>query len=177
MTMRIRIHAARALIAMVVPMLAACGGGPPTSRPAYDLGRGQYLTPEQYADLSKDEAKAYCDDLASELDILNDNAAVSAERAPELEQEVAALEAQVAQGRDGRIALASEVANLEARLAALTARPATYTVKKDDWLMKIARSSATYSDGGKWKRIYDANGDKITNPDLIYPGQVLSIPR
>jgi cell division septation protein DedD len=33
-----------------------------------------------------------------------------------------------------------------------------------------------YGDGNKWPTIYNANRDKIHNPNLIYPGQVLTIP-
>lgn len=50
----------------------------------------------------------------------------------------------------------------------------TYTVKKGDSLSKIAKQ--VYGDAGKWKAIHAANGDKIPNPDLIYPGQELNIP-
>jgi len=50
----------------------------------------------------------------------------------------------------------------------------TYTVKSGDSLSKIAK--AQYGDGSKWKRIYEANRDKIKNPDLIYPGQEFIIP-
>ena len=50
----------------------------------------------------------------------------------------------------------------------------TYTVKKGDSLSKIAKQ--VYGDAGKWKEIHMANSDKISNPDLIYPGQELTIP-
>ncbi|KKS26065.1 MAG: Peptidoglycan-binding lysin domain-containing protein, partial [Parcubacteria group bacterium GW2011_GWA2_42_11] len=30
--------------------------------------------------------------------------------------------------------------------------------------------------GNKWRRIYNANKDKIQDPNLIYPGQELVIP-
>lgn len=50
----------------------------------------------------------------------------------------------------------------------------TYPVKKGDCLWNIAK--AIYGDGSKWKVIYEANKDKITNPNLIYVGQVLTIP-
>jgi nucleoid-associated protein YgaU len=49
-----------------------------------------------------------------------------------------------------------------------------YTVKSGDSLSKIAK--AEYGDASKWKRIYEANKDKIKNPDLIYPGQEFTIP-
>ena len=53
-------------------------------------------------------------------------------------------------------------------------RAQTYTVKKGDSLIKIAREF--YGDAGKWKKIHAANADKIPNPDLIYPGLQLTIP-
>ena len=50
----------------------------------------------------------------------------------------------------------------------------TYTVKSGDSLSKIAKQ--VYGDANKWHRIYDANKDKIKNPDLIHPGQEFTIP-
>ena len=50
----------------------------------------------------------------------------------------------------------------------------TYTVKKGDCLWNIAKSY--YGSGQKWKTIYDANTGQIVNPNLIYPGQKLTIP-
>ena len=50
----------------------------------------------------------------------------------------------------------------------------TYTVKKGDCLWNIAKKY--YGNGAKYTKIYEANKDKIRNPNLIYPGQVLTIP-
>ncbi len=50
----------------------------------------------------------------------------------------------------------------------------TYTVVSGDSLSKIAKQQ--YGDASKWHAIYEANRDKIKNPDLIHPGQVLTIP-
>ncbi len=51
----------------------------------------------------------------------------------------------------------------------------TYTVVKGDSLSKIAKS--LYGNAVKWKAIYEANKATIGgNPDLIKPGQVLTIP-
>jgi nucleoid-associated protein YgaU len=50
--------------------------------------------------------------------------------------------------------------------------PETYEVKPGDNLSKIAKK---YS-GISWKDIFDANKDKISDPDKIFPGQVLTIP-
>lgn len=52
--------------------------------------------------------------------------------------------------------------------------PRTYEVKKGDSLSKIAKH--VYGDASKWKQIFAANGDKLKDPDKIYPGQVLTIP-
>ena len=50
----------------------------------------------------------------------------------------------------------------------------TYTVVKGDCLWNIAKKF--YGNGSKYTVIYNANKDKIKNPNLIYPGQVLTIP-
>ena len=54
-----------------------------------------------------------------------------------------------------------------------------YTVKKRrpaDTLWRISGLRENYGNPFLWKRIYDANKDKIKNPNLIYPGQVFDIP-
>jgi LysM repeat protein len=48
----------------------------------------------------------------------------------------------------------------------------TYTVESGDTLWAI--SERFYGDGNKYQAIADASG--VANPDLIYPGQVLTIP-
>ncbi|MDE6021205.1 MAG: LysM peptidoglycan-binding domain-containing protein [Ruminococcus sp.] len=57
-----------------------------------------------------------------------------------------------------------------------TQQPKTYTVKSGDCLWNIAKKF--YGDGSKYKRIYEANKSIIpeSNPNLIHPGQVLTIP-
>ena len=49
-----------------------------------------------------------------------------------------------------------------------------YTVKRGDCLWNIAKKY--YGNGSKYTTIYNANRDKIKNPNLTYPGQVLWIP-
>lgn len=49
-----------------------------------------------------------------------------------------------------------------------------YTVKSGDTLSKIAREF--YGNASKYPVIFEANKPMLTNPDRIYPGQVLRIP-
>jgi nucleoid-associated protein YgaU len=48
------------------------------------------------------------------------------------------------------------------------------TVQAGDSLSKIAKREL--GDAKKWPEIYEANRDQIKNPDLIHPGQVLTLP-
>ena len=50
----------------------------------------------------------------------------------------------------------------------------TYTVVKGDSLSKIAKR--LMGDASLWPQIFEANKSIIKNPDLIHPGQVLTIP-
>lgn len=47
----------------------------------------------------------------------------------------------------------------------------TYTVRTGDWLSRIAPRANT-----TWRTLYRLNQDRIDDPDLIYPGQVLRLP-
>ena len=50
----------------------------------------------------------------------------------------------------------------------------THTVRSGDTLWALAVKYL--GDGSKYTEIYDANKDKISDPNLIYVGQILSIP-
>lgn len=70
------------------------------------------------------------------------------------------------------------VANIDAD--ALTApapeeKTEFYTVKSGDSLSKIAKQY--YADPMKYPVIFEANREVIKDPDLIYPGQQLRIPK
>ncbi|HMA77095.1 MAG TPA: hypothetical protein VKO43_07295 [Candidatus Krumholzibacteriaceae bacterium] len=55
--------------------------------------------------------------------------------------------------------------------------PRKHVVAKDEWLAKIAGYWEIYDNYRKWPVIYEANRDKIENPDLIFPDQEFVIPR
>lgn len=50
-----------------------------------------------------------------------------------------------------------------------------YVVKKGDTLWAIATEA--YGDGNRYPEIFEANKPMLTDPDLIFPGQVLRIPQ
>lgn len=50
----------------------------------------------------------------------------------------------------------------------------SYTVQDGDNLKKIAKQ--LYGESSKWEVIYEANKDAIKNPNLIYEGQIFTIP-
>ncbi|MEJ2568206.1 MAG: LysM peptidoglycan-binding domain-containing protein [candidate division WOR-3 bacterium] len=93
----------------------------------------------------------------------------------DLQEQIDALQMEVGD-MDAKIAeLEAEKAELEEKLEQIS----WYKVKAGDYLCKIAERSDIYGYGkyARWKDIYNANKDKISNPDLIQPGTNLFIPR
>lgn len=59
---------------------------------------------------------------------------------------------------------------------AVSAEPATfYTVKSGDTLSKIAKQF--YGDPQRYTELFEANKPMLKDPDRIYPGQVLRVPK
>jgi nucleoid-associated protein YgaU len=54
--------------------------------------------------------------------------------------------------------------------------PKLYTVQPGDSLWKIAETEYGHGHGDKYHKIFEANKSLLSNPDEIYPGQVLRIP-
>lgn len=75
------------------------------------------------------------------------------------------------------IKLLEEKSKVETILAEVLEKnkPDYYEVKEGDSLWKIAEKF--YNQGEGWIIIFEANKDKIKNPDLIYPYQRLTIPK
>lgn len=68
-----------------------------------------------------------------------------------------------------------DVLSEEAEFGEISESFTTYEVTKDDTLQKISKKF--YGTYRKWKKIYDANKDKITDPNRIKPGLVIRIPQ
>jgi len=65
----------------------------------------------------------------------------------------------------------------KAKAAAEAGGKASHEVVKGESLWKIAKHKDVYKNPFMWPLIYKANHDKINDPDMIYPKQILSIPR
>lgn len=99
--------------------------------------------------------------------------------APAASQPAAGLsEAEVAPAEDAPLAEAETPAQPAADPVAGSApgvtRAAVITVQPGFTLWAIARQN--YGNGLLYVRVYEANKDQIRDPDLIYPGQVFTVP-
>jgi nucleoid-associated protein YgaU len=91
------------------------------------------------------------------------------------------LEGEVAQQVDAeKIALAvgnvEGVAMVDNKLTVTDSKPEAqfHTVESGEYLSKIAKKY--YGDSNKYNVIFEANKPMLSDPDKIYPGQVLRIP-
>ncbi len=55
--------------------------------------------------------------------------------------------------------------------------PNWHLVMPGEFLYKISGYDRIYGDPAQWPKIYEANKDEITDPNLIYPEQLFEIPR
>ena len=69
------------------------------------------------------------------------------------------------------------ISSVDDRMTVVTPEPEAtfYEVKSGDSLSKIAK--AHYGDAMKYNTIFEANKPMLKDPNLIYPGQVLRIPK
>jgi nucleoid-associated protein YgaU len=148
-----------------------------TSVLAVDVSRGQFYTEEEYQKLSGKEREVYCTSLAGEKE---KQAALLGQATADLDGAKASavdLRAQLKQVDAELDPIESEVSKLEREIAELEALPTEWTVKSGESLSKISGYEEIYSSPVLWPRIYRANRDKIEDPNLIFPGWLLAIPR
>jgi nucleoid-associated protein YgaU len=104
----------------------------------------------------------------------------AARQAQEAAQKVQAQEEARLAREAARAAEAAALEQAQAEEAARAAEARTmYTVQKGDSLWSIAANPRVYNDPYLWTLLYNANREKLENPDnpnLIEPGMVLTIP-
>jgi len=172
---------ARAALVLVVG--ASIGGcGKPVLRVA-DASLGDYYTDSELKKLDREQRDEYCAELARQDSIYKTQLL---ETQQELDQSRARSLALRTEG-DSLFAVAAELdRRAEREIAGRGGRPAKgrarggrgkHVVRAGESLWSISAAGSVYGRGTRWPRIYDANRDRVRNPDRIFPGQELLIPR
>ncbi len=138
---------------------------------------------EMYTIVGADEAQV--SNFAKDLEGLRENTrrlqGLSEDEVSQRYAEVQAIEDKLKEYKKNPISclpeMKAKIAEIESMLDRLPKLPGTYTVVRGDCLYKISGYPQIYDNPGRWPRIYRANRDQISNPTLIYPNQVLKIPR
>ena len=163
-----------ALLAVLALGLIGTGCAQKVTRQA-NVATGDYYTEEEFTRLSKEQRDAYCADLSSELERLASEKrraedSVGDKAVSDLRSEKARIQSQIG-------AQEQRVGKIEDEINYYESLPTSYTVVRGDCLWNISGKEQIYADPLKWPRLYRANRDLIKDPDLIYPKQVLTVPR
>jgi LysM domain-containing protein len=162
------------------------GCGKPVLRVA-DASLGDYYSEKEYKKLSKEQREEYCGELAEQRENYRGQVADAQEGLAAITRRAASRGAEVESLRALAARLDDSLATERTRnggapagkQSAGTAAPraGTYVVKQGDSLWRISGRADVLGRSAEWQRIYEANRDRIQNPDRIYPGQEIEIPR
>ena len=123
--------------------------------------------PETAADTGSDTAPETGSDTASDTSVMQVEVTVQAE--------VAELNPQDEQSSDGEtVATEAQPADTASVLRTPSQKFRVRTVQPGSTLWAIAKES--YGAGIEYFKVFEANKERIRDPDLIYPGQVFEIP-
>lgn len=180
--------ARRAAAALAILAVVGTGCGKPVLRVA-DASLGDYYTAKEYRKLSDEQREEYCQELAEQRDLFREQIEGAQEALDALHETTGPLRAEV----DSLTARAEE---LERRLAEAKASGGTHGTQVDaggepparapsdrhvvepgESLWSISAKPDVYGEGARWNRLYRSNKDRIHDPDRIYPGQEIQIPR
>lgn len=156
-----------ALLLWVTASIEGCGK--PVLRVA-DASLGDYYTDQEFKKLSREQRMEYCAELARQDSIYKG--------------EILALKGEMDSSRARSLRLRAEGDSLFALGTSLEKEEPTpvtsqatdrHVVRRGESLWRI--SARSFQDGARWRDLYRANRPRIKDPDLIYPGQELVIPR
>ena len=149
---------------------AGCGSRPNVELP--DPLSGEFLTLEQQRALSSEQLAEYCQVLNGALSTLRGDIDLAAAMTDSLDTVLDSLN-----GAHSRINREARQMETELRKLKSTREGATrYTTEEGDTLMSLA--SLFYGTAADWRKIHNANKDKITDPGAILPAGIeLLIPR
>ena len=163
-----------ALVALSLLAVVGCGGGVDRE---VDVSAGEYYTPEEVQKLKKDQYTEYCASLDSELARVSEEATTTESQAGATQAQVAAVQKDIKSLEGEYSGKMAEVEAVQSEIDYFEGLPKMWTVREGEFLHKISSYEDIYADALKWPRIYRANKDKIEDPNLIYPGWELAIPR
>jgi nucleoid-associated protein YgaU len=154
-----------------------------------ELASGETATADSYYNLAVGKAeildKLYRNELNRRKEAARLELAMKRQAEAELElQKQREREKAEEQAREAARAKRLEAERAEARRRADRSRPdkeplpvSRHTVKRGETFPQIAAQPEVYGDASLWPLIYKANRDQISNPAVLWPGQVLRIPR
>jgi len=171
-------------VAATLLACAAAGCGKPVLRVA-DASLGDYYTEKEFKKLSREQREEYCNELAlqdslylEEIRGASATLADAAGRREQIRREADSLLAEAGRREQNvRTLLASRGGAEAPRETPADEGSRAWSVRRGDSLWRISSRGDVYGDGSKWRRIYESNRGLVRDPDLIYPGQELSIPR
>ena len=170
-----RIHRSAVGLA-VLGMFVLSGCSPKTAR-TVDVSQGDYYTAEEFKNLSKDQYDAYCAALAAELQGVEGAKATASSEASDLRNQLSSIQGEVRTLQSRHDSHKAGMDGVQEQVDYFEGLPKVHVVQDGEFLRKISEYERIYADQTKWPRIYRANKDKIRDPNLIYPGWELVIPR
>lgn len=134
-------------------------------------------TPEEQAKKVRDHVAKYGFDVSGlTFTVANDKVTISGEAKDWEQKSKIYVAAGNVEGIDGVTDnMTVKAAPVEAAAPAQVTQPKYHTVQSGDTLSKIAKE--VYGDVNAYNRIFEANRPMLSDPDKIYPGQVLVIPQ
>ena len=170
-----RIHRS-ALGLAAIGLLVITGCGPKVTRDV-NVSEGEYYTAEEFKNLSEEQYEAYCAALDNELQELESEQSQASSEASQLQSDLSEVQSDVRALESRYQSSKSEVDAVQEEIDYFEGLPKVHVVQDGEFLRKISEYERIYADKTKWPRIYRANKDKIDDPNLIYPGWELVIPR
>jgi nucleoid-associated protein YgaU len=174
--------------ALAIVAAVGTGCGKPVLRVA-DASLGDYYTQKEYQQLSDEQREEYCRELAEQRDLFREQIEGAQEALDALHETTGPLRTEV----DSLTVRAEE---LERRLAEATASEGAHGTHVDaggeppaktssdrhvvvpgESLWSISAKPDVYGEGARWNRLYRSNKHRIRDPNRIYPGQEIQIPR
>jgi len=148
-----------------------------------DASLGDYYSEKEFRKLSQEQRAEYCAELARQDSVYK--------------EELLGLKREMDESGARALRLRAEGDSLFALGTALESRTTAHhgvpresrgsdtdkdrtdrhVVRPGESLWAISAGSGVYGAGSRWRTLYAANRARIKHPDLIYPGQEISIPR